>query len=423
MSVVDRRLFLKSSLGVAAMAATANKVVGANDRIRVGIIGVRNRGHQVAEAMVTSGQFEIAAFCDCDSAMYDRALNNMKRKIDEKPPFVKDFRHLLDDKTIDAVVVATPDHWHALMTILALDAGKHVYIEKPMTYNIDEGKAILAAVARNPKLVVQVGTQQRSGNHFKEACAFVQEGGLGKVGFARAWISHMRERLPLVPNSDPPATMDYDLWCGPGPLLPYNEQLRHYNWHFTKAYGTGEMGNWGAHWIDIVRWFLDLNLPDRVSGYGGTYVVKDAKETPDTQTALYHFPELTVLWEQRIWSKFRVQGEGGGAELIGEKGALVISRSGWTFTPHGEAPKRYEGSEMEVEHVKNFAAAIRDIEPPAAPVEEGHKTSVMCHLANIVVELGREVTFDPSAQVFQNDTEAQKLTTRENRSPWPSLFV
>jgi predicted dehydrogenase len=423
MSKINRRDFIRTTAGTAALAMAGSRAFGANERIRVAVIGVRNRGNQVAESMFKTGRFELAAFCDCDSAMYERALKTMKEKPEKDPKYLQDFRRALEDRDIDAVVVATPDHWHAVATVLALEAGKHVYVEKPMTFNINEGKAMMAAAAAHPELVVQVGTQQRSGQHFKDACAFVREGGLGKVGFARAWITQVRDRLPIVTDCEPPDTMDYEMWCGPGPFLPYNESLRHYNWHFTKAYGTGEMGNWGAHWIDIVRWFLDLDLPLAVSGHGGTFVVRDAKETPDTQTAIYQFPELTVLWEQRIWSRFPVQGEGSGAELVGEKGGLVISRGGWTFTPHKEKPQSHDSSEMEVAHADNFADSIQGRAKPAAPIGEGHKTAVMCHLANIVVGLGRSVVFNPVAQNFPNDAEAQQMLGRENRAPWPVFQV
>ncbi len=401
-------------LSTAAMAMAAQ--AAPNDKVGVGIIGCRNRGPQVAEAMLKSGQFEVRAVCDCDDAMSEKALKGV-----DGLARVKDFRRVLEMKEVDAVVVATPDHWHALMTAMALSAGKHVYCEKPASYNINDGKAMVAAQEKHADLTVQVGTQQRSGPHFKEAKAFLESGGLGKVAFCRACIVHEREALPIVPDTEPPKTMDYDLWLGPAPYRPYNPSRVHYNWHFMRSTGTGEVGNWAAHWIDIVLWSLNLGYPTSAMGLGGSYVVKDAKEWPDTQTVLFEYPEMTLLWEQRLWSTFGVNGNGGcHAEFSGEKGSLVITRKGWTFFPRGEKSKGepHPGSELEIEHVKNFAEAIRGQARPIAPIQEGHKTATLCHLANISSTLGRRIAFDGEKQMITSDAEAAAMMGRPYRAPW-----
>ncbi|HOH49694.1 MAG TPA: Gfo/Idh/MocA family oxidoreductase [Candidatus Hydrogenedentes bacterium] len=423
MKSMNRRVFLKSGAVAAAAFTIGKSALGANGRIRVGVIGLRNRGNQVADSMNACGRFEVAALCDCDRAMYDVAVGKIGRKLEKVPAFTQDFRKVLDDPGIDAVVVALPDHWHGLATVMALDAGKHVYVEKPMSHNILDGRAMVAAAARNPKLAVQVGTQQRSGPHFQEARDFIRGGGLGKVGFARAWITHDRDTVPRVPDADPPAGFDYDLWVGPAPFRAYNPELTHYNWHFTWNFGTGEMGNWGAHWIDIVRWYLDLDLPSAVLGIGGQLVVKDAKETPDTQTAIYQFPETTVIWEQRLWTTFGINGKGSGAEFNGDKGSLVIGRDGWTFFPKEGPPEKHGRSEMELPHAVNFADAIQGTAKPIAPVTEGHKTAVMCHLANIAARRNGKLDFDPATEQITNDPEAQALAGRENRAPWPQYVL
>lgn len=423
MDMLSRRDFMKTSALTAAAAFAGARAHGANERIRVGVMGLRNRGHQVAEVMSASGRFDIATFCDCDSAMFGVAMEKMGKKLPKEPVFVQDFRKMLDDRDIDAVVVAVPDHWHALATVMALDAGKHVYVEKPASFNIHDGKAMVAAQARHPELTVQVGTQQRSGAHFQEARDFVKGGGLGKVGFVRTWITHNRGAIRPVPDSAPPDTMDYEMWVGPAPFRPHNGAMTHYNWHFVKNYGTGEMGNWGAHWIDIARWTLDLDLPTAVMGMGGTHVVRDAKETPDTQTALYQFPELTVLWEQRIWTGFKLNGEGSGVEFGGDKGSIVLSRGGWTFFPRDGQPEKHKGTPTEPPHAANFADSIQGLAKPAAPMDEGHKTAAMCHLANIAVEVGRKLDFDPAAQVIVGDPDAAALMSRENRAPWPQFTL
>lgn len=412
MQAMTRRTFM---LSTAAMAV-ASKTASANDKVGVAVIGCRNRGRQVADFMQKSGQFEIRAFCDCDDAMTEKAVAGREGIRSEK-----DFRRVLEMKDVDAVAVTLPDHWHALMTVMALAAGKHVYCEKPASYNINDGKAMVAAQEKHPKLVVQVGTQQRSGAHFKEAKAFIEGGGLGKVGFCRACMVHERELIPIVPDSAPPATLDYDMWLGPAPYRPYNVNRTHYNWHFMRSTGTGEMGNWGAHWLDILLWSLNLGFPKSVMGLGGSYLVKDAKEWPDTQTVLYEYPELTLLWEQRLWSTFGVNGGGGcQAEFSGEKGSLVISRKHWAFYPRGEKEKKEEhpGSEQEIDHAKNFAEAIRGQAKAIAPIADGHKTATLCHLANIASTLNRRIAFDGDAQQITGDNEAAAMMGRPCRAPW-----
>ena len=277
MERINRRGFLASAATAAAISATSG-ARAANDKINVGVIGCRNRGPKVGKTMQVSHDFEIVSVCDCDSKMMDHAVDELHRRADNELKREKDFRRVLDDKDIDAVIIATPDHWHALMTVMALDAGKHVYCEKPASFNIADGKDMVAAQHKHPKLAVQVGTQQRSGQHFKDAKAFIASGGLGKVAFARGSFITNRHVVPVIPNGTPPDHLDYDMWVGPAPMRPYNKELLHYNWHFLYDFGTGDMGNWGAHWIDVIRWLLDLDLPKSVSGYGGQYVVDDAKE-------------------------------------------------------------------------------------------------------------------------------------------------
>jgi predicted dehydrogenase len=414
---ITRREFAVAAAAIAASPGLLRGTPAPNDRIRVGVIGCRNRGHQVAANLANSGRFQIVTLCDCDSAMIDTAMTRLK-DLPVAPSVAKDFRRLLDDKTLDAVVNATPDHWHALITALALDAGKHVYVEKPASHSIDDGKAMVEAQRRHPKQVVLVGTQQRSGQHFKDAKAFVASGALGKVAFARAWIMLDRGSLPVVPDSKPPASLDYDMWLGPAPKRPYNEKKLHYNWHFMKDYGTGDMGNWGAHWLDTIRWMLDLDVPKSVTALGGKYVHQDAREFPDTQTVLYEFPNLTVLWELRQWATSVINGSANGAEIAGDKGMLIISRGGWSFSPKGGKQEKHPGTEIEIVHALNFAEAIAGQARPAADIVEGHKSAIMIHLGNTSAALNRRLEFDPAAQTVRNDPEADKLQGREYRAPW-----
>jgi len=419
MSTISRRTLLKTPAAIAAAAAVVHaRAAGSNERIRVGVLGVKNRGWQNAETFYKSGRFEIVTLCDCDRSSFDFAAGKLEKVLPGTPKFEQDFRRVLDDRSIDAIVVATPDHWHALMTCMALEAGKHVFVEKPASFNINDGKAMVAAQQRHPKLVVAMGTQQRSGQHFKDAKAFIDGGGLGKVAFARAWMVGKRVVVKKVPDGDPPAGFDYDLWVGPAPLRPYNREKVHYNWHFMRDYGTNDAGNWGGHYLDTVRWFLNLDLPTAAAGFGGKYAVQDEKEWFDTQTTMFQFPDLTVVWEMRHWNEQGFERKGTGAEFRGDKGTLFIDRGGWTIHADKAEPVTHPGSRLEEPHVENFADCIAGRAKPAADIVEGHKTAVMCHLANITTLLNRSVRFDSASQTIQGDPQAAALQAREYRSGW-----
>ena len=422
---ITRRRFNQSILTAGAFAAVAPRVranASPNEKMRVAIIGCRNRGWKNTITFHSYGPFEIATLCDCDEAMYDKAMKKLEPHVPHAPKFEQDFQKVLDDKSIDVIVNSTPDHWHALITVMALQAGKHVYLEKPASFNINDGKAMVAAQKRHAKFVVAMGTQQRSAQHFKDAKAFIAQGGLGQLGFARAWMSGGRHLVNKVPDSKPPESLDYNRWVGPASYRPYNEEKLHYNWHFMRDYGTNDAGNWGAHYLDIVRWYADLDTPTAAAGTGGKYLVHDEKEWFDTQTTMFQFPNMTVVWEMRHWTT-GVNDRGTGAEIRGDKGTMIIDRGGWTFYPLKGEPVKHPGSNMDEPHVLNFAASIRGQAKPAASIEEGHKTAIMCHLANITTLFNRQVTFDPKTQTILNDAKAQAMEGREYRKPWkmPSI--
>jgi len=241
------------------------------------------------------------------------------------------------------------------------------------------------------------------------------------VAFCRAWITHTRDAIEKVPNTAPPKELDYDLWVGPAPMHPHNENRTHYNWHWVRDWGTGEMGNWGAHWIDVARWLLDLDLPTAVSGHGGQFVTEDIKEWPDTQTVMYEFPGLTMLWEQRLWTEHPINRMRGGVEIGGYKGTLLIDRGGWVFHPRDGVRDRHRGSDLNGAHAQNFADCIRGGATPNAPIEEGHKSAVLCHLGNITAVLNKRVKFDGKTESIVGDDEAAAWESREYRGPWTGI--
>jgi predicted dehydrogenase len=421
MPTIPRRTFLKETAAAAAVASSIGSWAAANDRVNVGVIGLRNRGNGDAKDMIESGHFNIVSACDCDLEILEERQADLAEKQGRKPKAERDFRKVLEDPEVDAVIVGTPDHWHAMMTVMALDAGKHVFLEKPASFNIEDGKAIVAAQEKHPNLVVAIGTQQRSGAHFHEAKKFIDEGGLGKIAFVRTCKIGRRDILEVIPDSEPPEVLDYDMWLGPAPKRPYNQNRVHYNWRFMRDYGTGETGNWGAHWVDVAAWFLNLDFPKSASGLGGIFVVHDAKEWPDTETVIFEYPEQTLVWEQRIWSRFGVGGGiGGGVEISGEKGAMTISRGGWTFYPidKEQEEQKHEGSELDIAHVTNFAKAVRGEEKANATAMDGHKAATICHLANITATLNRRIEIDPKSQTIVGDEEAARMAGREYRAPW-----
>ena len=419
MHTPTRRTFLKTAAvaGTVAAAGRADTQAPAKERIRAAVIGCRSRGWQLANAFGRSGRFEVAVMADCDRAMFGVAAKETSKVLPSPPRFEQDFRRILDDASIRAVVIATPDHWHACMAVMALAAGKQVYLEKPFSFNIDDGKAILAAMARHPQQTLMVGTQHRSCEHIRQAGEFIRKGGIGKVGMVRCWYAADRPAVPKVPDSTPPATFDFDLWVGPAPLRPYNEPKVHYNWHFMRSLGTGDMGNWGAHWLDSARQMLDLDVPTAVSGLSNK-VIRDEKEWPDTATILYEFPSLHILWELRQWSTYGIGGKFGGVEVNGDAGTVVMDRGGWWIFPKGDAPDAHPATPMEEPHVANFADCIAGTAKPNAPAQEGFRSAVMCHLGNIASVLNRRVEFDPQTMSIRNDPQAEAMQGRAYRSPW-----
>lgn len=422
MKALSRRSFIKTTAAAASLATVRRAPARTSgSKIRVGILGCRNRGWQLAWAFHNNGAFEIVTLCDCDRAMYDEAMKHLDKTLPAAPRFEQDFRRVLEDKSIDAIAIATPDHWHAAMTVMALKAGKHVYVEKPFSYNIADGKAMLAAVEKHPDLVLQVGTQHRSCDHIREAGEFVRAGNIGKVGMVRCWFTADRAVIPKVPDGEPPAGFDYDLWVGPAPMRPFNAPKVHYNWHFMRDLGTGDMGNWGAHWLDSARQMLELDVPTAVSALSGR-VIDDAKEWPDTATILYEFPNLHILWELRQWTTHGPNERFGGVEINGDKGTVIMDRDGWWFHPRGSKKGQgvvaHKATPMEEPHVENFAQCIAGKAKPNAPAAEGFRSAVLCHLGNIASVLDRRIEFDPATMSIKGDSQAQAMESREYRPPW-----
>jgi len=396
-----------AALSVRAYAGAADRP---NEKIILAVMGVHGRGLGLIQGFSGFDDVQIAYICDPDSNVIPKALAELGKRQKKEPKVEKDFRRALEDKAVTALVIGAPDHWHAPATIWGCQAGKHVYVEKPASHNLREGRLMVAA-ARKHDRVVQMGTQRRSGASFQSAAEFVRAGKLGKVPFARTWIAGNRPSIGKKQDAPVPAGVDYDLWLGPAPERPFNPNRFHYNWHWNWDYGTGELGNNGIHALDVVRMVLGLDAPQRVTAGGGKYFYDDDQQTPDTLVATFDFPGTCVTWEHRLWSKTR--GEEGWITLFGERGTLVFDSKGWHVIDGVEASDK--AAEIERPHLRNFLDCIKSGKRPNADIEEGHKSTRLCHLGNIAYRLGRSLRFDAKEETIVGDDEANKLLGRRYR--------
>lgn len=419
-----------AALAVSPFLNLNSRAIGANEKVVLALIGGRNQGRGDALRAIRRGG-EIKTFCDLDQAILDKVNPELEKAQQKAPGTTKEFRRVLDDKDIDGVIVAVPDHWHTLITLLACQAGKDVYIEKPLSQTIHEGHLIRDA-ARKYNRVVQVGTQNRSAANFQSAIEYVKSGKLGKICEVGAWECQVRASIGNPPDSDPPATVDYDVWLGPAPKRPFNINRFHYNWRFFWDYGNTELGNQGVHMLDVALWGiqalrgLENCLPTRVSGNSGIYWLEDAKEVPDTQVLTYDYGDLMLTWELRSFARHHpIDGSAEGIAFIGTDATLMVHGEGhagsWKVYPKdgGTGPGAEPGDRsQDGSHEKNFMDCIRSRQRPNADVEIGRLASTICHLGNICTHLRRDIAFDPKTETFGHDKEANAYLTKEYRKPY-----
>jgi predicted dehydrogenase len=425
-----RRKFLKHA-GLSALSATsavqltsALRAAGANRRMRIGLIGCGGRGTGVAGTFSKLPDVEIAWTCDPDSTRAGKTAEKLGSDSSSKPQVVHDLRKVLDDKTVDAVIVATPDHWHGPATLLAIAAGKHVYVEKPCCHNIREGRLMIDA-ARQNKRVVQTGTQSRSGPHVIEALSRLRGGAIGEVLIAKAWNSQKRRDIGHASPGTPPAELDYDLWIGPAPFVPYQANRLHYNWHWWYAFGTGDFGNDGVHDIDLARAGLGVTThPTRIVAAGGKAAFDDDQQFPDTQTCIFEYANTTktggakqLIFEMRIWSPYRQEGYENGCAFYGTEGMMLLGKGDdWQqFGPKNQLVASGKFEDREVPHARNFLDCIASGKHPNADIEIGHVSAALCHLGNIAVRTGRALNFERKTEQITGDEAANKLVSRDYR--------
>jgi predicted dehydrogenase len=417
----NRRAVLKSSLAASTAAIAplvlSNRVFGANDRVAVGMIGVKNQGSGNLNRFHAAGA-DIVAICDVDSSVAAAGVNLMEKKKSPKPSVFRDYRDLLGQKGIDAVVITVPDHWHALMTIHACQAGKDVYCEKPLSLTIAEGRRMVQA-ARDNNRIVQTGSQQRSSQEFWRACMLVRNGKIGRVKEVHVGIPLPNHPGPLDADSEVPPELNWEMWLGPAPWKAYNSKRVHYNFRFWWDYSGGQMTNFGAHHLDIAQWGLGMDEGGPVAVDGtATFHPEKAHEVTESVRLTYTYENgVKLLCGQG--QKDIAQG----TRFVGTEGEVYVNRGNLKTNP--EALAKLSPDELgeiklykSTDHTKNFLDCLRSRELPICDVEIGHRSATVCHLGNLVARLGRPVRWDPVAEKIVGDPEAQAMTDRPYRAPY-----
>ena len=417
----SRRSFLRQSaaagVGLTFASSTSSRAASANDKISVACIGVRGRGNSVMRSFIAESDCEVTHICDVRKSVRDQRGAEVKEQTGKMPQLVNDYRDLLQDESIDAIMVATPDHWHALLTIEGCLAGKDVYVEKPASHNILEGKTAVAA-ARQKDCMVQMGTQIRSAPFLAEAVEYARSGAMGKIIFGRAWETARNGAVHLPADSEPPSDIDYHIWQGPAPERPYNASIVGSAWRWLFDYGTGDLGNDGVHRIDYCRAVMGLDdMPETISCTGGMFFFEDDQQFPDTMIVNYRYPEAVLQYEMRLWSRPQLDGFGEGANIYGEDGWMQVTNRSWqAFDADGKLVKEGSSDIGQQAHIRNFLDAVRsrDRDSLNQEIYSGHVSTTMCHAGNIAWRTGKTLHFDATTETF-DDPDANKLVGREHR--------
>jgi predicted dehydrogenase len=439
--MVTRREFLDAlvvgaaGLAVGTTAKSYGRILGSNERLNFAVIGLNGRGYAHLSALKANRTAaRISHVCDVDGDILRKFADRVQKEIGEAAAAEKDFRKILERKDVDAITIATPDHWHAPMAISGLQAGKHVYVEKPCSHNPAEGELLLKA-QRNSGKLVQMGTQQRSSPHTMEIVQKIHEGMIGKPYFAKAWYSNVRKSIGTGKEIPVPAQLDWDLWQGPAPRRPYTDNVHPYNWHWFRNYGTGETLNNGTHEVDVCRWALGVDYPKRVTASGGRYHFKDDWQFYDTLVTSFEYDGTMLSWEGKSCEGMKYYGRDRGSAIMGTTGTVLVDRDGYEiYDLKGNKTREFKvGSKtsssdllgadsMTDAHFANFIAGIRSGEKLNAPISVGNVAVTMLQLSNISWEVSRELHLDTKDGHIQDDPEAMKMWGREYEQGWaPSV--
>jgi predicted dehydrogenase len=426
---VNRRQFVKSTLGSAAALATVAAVArpartSANDAIQIGLIGTGGRYRAFVPELAARNDTPVVAVCDVDQRRVAVAADNVERAQGRRPEPFSDYRRLLDDPSIDAVFIATTHHWHAPVAVAALAAGKDIYLEKPGSHVFREGRAIVDMAAKHGR-IVQHGTQMRSSDVLAKAGRVLASGLLGDIKMAKAWNVQRRAHPGPQPDGEPPAGVDYDMWLGPAPKRPFNPNRFHDNWHAYRDYGNGDIGNDGAHDLDMARWGLGVEThPVRITAHGSRVDPSTGeREFPDNTMVAYQYADGRVLlYEDRLWTPYRMDGFDSGNAFYGTKGYMIFSRRGYFQVYLGmqdeKGPGVEQGDTGMSAHVADFLDCLRSRRQPNASAQVTHLSCGLIHLGEVACRVGRVIHFDPQSEQILADDEANALLTKDYRAPW-----
>lgn len=429
-------LMALGGIGYGFSATSYSRIKGANDRIVMGIMGVNGRGKKMAANFALQNNTEVLYICDVEDKALKKGLDAVKKAVGKTPKSEKDIRKMLEVKDIDAVYLAPPDHWHVPATVMGCVAGKHVYVEKPLSHNPAEGEMAIEA-ARKYKRVVQMGAQRRSWNKLAEGVKELQHGAIGNVYMAKTWYTNNRGSIGIGKVAPVPSNLDYELWQGPAPRRPYKDNLIHYNWHWFWHWGTGEALNNGTHEIDVARWGLGMDYPSKVSSVGGRYRYKDDWEAFDTQIITYECEKgASVVWEGRSCNGSLVEGADRGVIFYGDNGTMRTGNDGYAIYDLDDKLIKEVKPEVVVDgrntvspsaildnpHIENFLDCVRNGGTPNADVEIGHKSTLWVQLGNISQRVGRTLDIDQKNGHILDNPEAMKLWGREYEPGWVPTF-
>ena len=435
--MVNRREFLDTlAVGAAGLAIRANaksygQILGSNSRLNFAVIGVNSRGYAHLSALQANKDSAcITHVCDVDSKTMEKFATETKQAMGDAPATQKDFRKILEQKDVDAISIASPDHWHTSMAIAGLQAGKHVYVEKPCSHNPAEGALLVEAQKKYGKLV-QMGTQQRSSPHTIEIVEKIHNGLIGRAYYAKAWYSNTRKTIGTGKPAPVPPQLDWDLWQGPAPRRPYTDNVQPYNWHWFRIYGTGEALNNGTHEVDVCRWALDVDYPERVTATGGRYQFQDDWQFYDTLVTSFDYKDKMISWEGKSCQGMKFYDRDRGAAIMGTTGTVVVDRDGYEIydlngkkTSEFKTGKNTSSSDlrgadsMTDAHFKNFIDGIRSGEKLNAPIAVGNVSVTTLQLSNIAWEVNRELALDTKDGKILGDPQAMKGWGREYEKGW-----
>ena len=435
--MLTRREFLDTlatgtaGLAIASTAKSYGQIMGSNDRLNFAVIGLHSRAYAHLSALrANKASARIAYVCDVDTNTMKKFAAETEKEMGEVPKTDQDFRNILKDKEVDAITIATPDHWHAPMAILGLEAGKHVYVEKPCSHNPAEGVMLVQAQKKYNKLV-QMGTQQRSSPHTIEIVDRIHNGEIGRAYMAKAWYVNTRKSIGHGKEAPVPPQLNWDLWQGPAPRRAYTDNIQPYNWHWFKIYGTGEALNNGTHEIDVCRWALGVDLPERIGAQGGRYAYNDDWQFYDTLVTNFEYPDKLISWDCRCCNGMKYYDRDRGSVIIGTTGSVLVDRDGYEIydLKGKKTGEKRAGSEtssndlmgrdsMTDAHFANFIAGVKKGEKLNAPVAVGNVAVTMLQLTNVAWDVKRVLNLDTTDGKVQHDSEAMKHWTRTYEKGW-----